>query len=399
MNLFVVLVPALAAFIATSWLQPYILRFAKEKHIVDNPDARKLQRVPIPIMGGVAVVFGLLIGVMCCNILGDFNDMFAVFVSAFVLMFVGMIDDIKGLSPQIRFFVEVLVVALLIFVTGTQIDNFKGLWGINTLNAWWTVPLTIFACVGIINAINLIDGVDGYSSGYCIMASLMFGIAFYIWGNLKMVVLAAIIVSALLPFFVCNVFGKESKMFIGDAGTLSMGVLMATFVTSILSKTTDISNVDPNVGLIPFTLAVMSVPVFDTLRVMSVRILKGRSPFSPDKTHLHHLFIEYGFSHIGTTFSILSMNAIVVLCWLIVCELGMTIEGQLYVVIGMSVLITFVFYAVMTNQLAKNTKICRFMKRLGRYSHIERQGFWLRLQNWLDRKVGPEEEAERQKAA
>ena len=127
MSLFVIMVPALAALIATIWFQPHILNIAKAKNIVDNPDARKLQRIPIPVMGGIVVVFGLLAGVMAFTLFGDFNDMAAVFIAVVVIMFVGLVDDIKGLSPLLRFLVEIILIAYLLYATGNQINDFHGL--------------------------------------------------------------------------------------------------------------------------------------------------------------------------------------------------------------------------------------------------------------------------------
>lgn len=392
MSIFEILVPAIVALIATLWFQPHILSIAKEKNIVDNPDARKLQRIPIPVMGGIVVVFGLLAGVMSFNLFGNFNDMTAVFVAVVVIMFVGLVDDIKGLSPLLRFVVEIFLVAYLIYATGNQINDFHGLWGIDLLPSWASVPLTIFACVGIINAINMIDGVDGYSSGYCIMASFYFGWSFYRLGNVRMVALAAIMVASLLPFFLHNVFGKHSKMFIGDSGTLSMGILMSTFVANILTASIHVdAEIVGNLGMIPLTLAIMSVPIFDTLRVMSSRILRKHSPFHPDKTHLHHAFIDLGFSHIGTTFSILSMNTLVVIGWYIAYRLGATIDIQLYVVMAMGVAITFGLYSFIQYHIRHNTRICKAMKFVGRLTHIERKGVWEKAQKWLDRKATPNE--------
>ncbi|MBQ8272627.1 MAG: undecaprenyl/decaprenyl-phosphate alpha-N-acetylglucosaminyl 1-phosphate transferase [Tidjanibacter sp.] len=394
-----ILLPALTALLAVCWFQPHILRIAKDKNIVDNPDARKLQRIPIPVMGGIVVVFGILVGVMCFSFFDNLNSMLSVIAAVLVIMFVGLVDDIHGLSPKIRFLIEILIVLYLVYVTGNQINNFHGLWGIDILPAWASVPITVFACVGIINAINLIDGVDGYSSGYCIMASLYFGYAFFRLGNMKMVTLAAIMVAALIPFFCCNVFGKHSKMFIGDAGTLSMGILISTFVRNMLTMSTDATPIADNLGLIPLSLAIMCVPIFDTLRVMSARIARGTSPFYPDKTHLHHAFIDLGFSHIGTTVSILCMNTLVVLVWLIAYKCGASIDVQLYIVIAMSTLATFGLYAFIYYHIRRNTKIYRVMRVVARVTHIERKGIWSSIQNWLDRRSAPKEESDDEMAA
>lgn len=391
MSLIMIMVPALAALFAVIWVQPHILSIAKEKNIVDNPDARKLQRVPIPVMGGVAVVFGLLVGVITFNLFGNFNDMLAVFICMIIIMLIGLVDDITGLSFRIRFVVEILLVVALIFLTGNQINNFHGLWGVDIIPDWLSVLLTVFACVGIINAINLIDGVDGYSSGYCIMACLYFGCVFVKLGNVRMVALAAITIGALLPFFFCNVFGKHSKMFIGDSGTLSMGVLMSTFVANILTATTDAKIIADNLGLIPLTLSIMSVPIFDTLRVMGSRLMRGTSPFYPDKTHLHHAFIELGFSHIGTTFTILCINTFVVGCWFLAYRLGWPIDVQLYIVVVLSSLSTFGVYGFVKYQIKHRTKLLDLLKKIGHLTHIERKGVWAIIQHWLDRRVQPEE--------
>lgn len=394
-----VIIPAIVAFIATSWFQPHILRIAKDKNIVDNPDARKLQRIPIPVMGGIVVVFGILAGLMSFTIFDNVNSMLAVIAAVLIIMFVGLVDDIRGLSPKIRFVIEILIVLYLIYATGNQINNFHGLWGINILPDWASVPLTIFACVGIINAINLIDGVDGYSSGYCIMACLYFGYAFFELGNMTMVTLSVIMIAALIPFFCCNVFGKHAKMFIGDAGTLSMGILISTFVRNMLTATTDPSPIADNLGLIPLSLAIMSIPIFDTLRVMSARIARGTSPFYPDKTHLHHAFIDLGFSHIGTTFSILSMNSLVVLAWLIAYKCGVSIDVQLYIVIAMGALGTFGLYAFIYYHIRRNTRTLKVMRVIARSTHFERKGIWKTIQTWLDRNAKPEEEENEEVAA
>lgn len=394
-----VLIPAVVAFVATSWFQPHILKIAKDKNIVDNPNARKLQRIPIPVMGGVVVVFGILVGLMCFILFDNVNSMLAVIAAVLVIMLVGLVDDIKGLSPKMRLSIEILIVLYLIYATGNQINNFHGLWGVAILPEWVSVPLTVFACVGIINAINLIDGVDGYSSGYCIMACLYFGYAFYKLGNMTMVTLSAIMIAALIPFFCCNVFGKHSKMFIGDAGTLSMGILISTFVRNMLTASTDPTPLAENLGLIPLSLAIMSIPIFDTLRVMSVRIARGISPFHPDKTHIHHAFIDLGFSHVGTTISILCMNTLVVLAWFIAYKCGVSIDVQLYIVIAMGALATFGLYAFIYYHIRRSTRTLKVMRVIARSTHFERKGIWKTIQKWLDRNSKPEDEENEEVAA
>ena len=251
---------------------------------------------------------------------------------------------------------------------------------------WISIPLTVVAVVGMINAINLIDGVDGLSSGFCILASIIFGTLFLKAGDITMVLLCLLTIGALIPFFFHNVFGVKTKMFIGDGGSLMMGVVMSSYVVTAISSGNlcEKAFLGSNLGLVAFTLAVMCVPVFDTVRVMSMRILRRTSPFHPDKTHLHHLFIELGFSHVGTTISVLALNLIVVLLWYIAYKCEASIDTQFYVVITSGLIVTAGFYKFMRIQIVRKSAIYHFAQRIGRKTHVAEKRGWLALQKLAD---------------
>ena len=383
---YTIIIPFFTALLLVGWIHPRLVKIALLKNIVDNPDARKLQRTPVPVLGGVAVFFGVVIAIGCMSSVVDCSGLTVGIMAMMAMLYTGTMDDILSLSPGLRFVIEIVVVLLLIFVGGYCIDDFHGLWNIGRFSYWCAVPLTVVAAVGIINAINLVDGVNGLSSGYCIMACLIFGTLFFLAGEAPMTILAAVSVGALIPFFLHNVFGKTSKMFIGDGGTLVMGVVMSVFVIAILQNGSRVAAyVNPNVGLVPFTLAVLSVPVFDTLRVMSTRILKGTSPFRPDKTHLHHMFIDLGCSHVATTLAILGVNMFVVLCWWALEASGFSIAVQLYAVIAVSLLVTSGLYHFMQWHICRDTRFMRAMRRLGYKTHISRTGIFFWLQQVMDK--------------
>ena len=375
------------ALAVTALTHPRVAKFAQKRNIVDNPNARKLQRNPVPVMGGVAVFFGLVSGLCVSGIFVNVNELLPVIVAMSVMLCVGVIDDVSELSPWLRFVIEIAVVLMLIFTTHISLDSLQGLWGFYDLPLWLSVPLTVFAVVGMINAINLIDGVDGLSSGFCMMASIAFGALFIMTGNYDMAVLAAITLGSLMPFFFHYVFGDKSKMFIGDGGSLMMGVAMSAYVVAVISVRGEAFDAMPDgMGLVAFTMAVMAVPVFDTLRVMTMRILRRTSPFRPDKTHLHHLFIDLGFSHIATTLSVLSLNLLVVLAWLIAYLAGASIDVQFYVVIVSSVVVTAIFYKVMRMQMACNGILARAMRKMAARSHYQERTSWKRLQQIMDKR-------------
>lgn len=383
--IFHVIIPFLVSMIAVIWIFPKMLHIALTKNIVDNPDARKLQRIPIPVLGGMAIMFGIIVALSVSQLLFDCSNLFTIVLAMSVMLYLGTVDDIIDLSPSLRFLIEIFLTLMLMYTCGYSIDSFHGLWGLYEVSPYVSLPLTIIAVVGIINAINLIDGVDGYSSGYCIMTCFIFGLFYALVGDMPMVMLASVCAGALIPFFMHNVFGRTSKMFIGDGGTLVMGVVMSIFVLNMLKKETYCCVYSSwGMGLVPLTLAILSIPVFDTVRVMSTRILRGTSPFHPDKTHLHHLFIDMGFSHIGTTFSILLLNTINILVWYLTYRCGFSIDVQLYVVVVMALLTTFGFYGGMRCCQRRGNMLWRLMLRLGRISHVERKGLFLWLQHLMD---------------
>lgn len=385
----------LLSFIVSTLAYPVVLRIARKYGIMDNPNARKLQRVPVPVMGGLAVFLGILVSIMVWNIQLNETVLWVGLVAMLIMLVLGSIDDAIDIPASLRFVVEIVVVYWMILVSGVSIDCFHGLWNYDTVEVVVSLPLSIFAGVGIINAINLIDGVDGYASGFGIMSCILFACLFYYAGDEMLGGLALMCVGALVPFFMHNVFGRSSKMFIGDSGTLMIGTVLTIMVFSILSKDGSCRKLgSEGIGLVPFTLAVMSIPVFDTLRVMGVRMMRGGSPFHPDKTHLHHLFIEMGFSHIGTSFCILSLNLLIVGAWFLSWKMGASVNTQFTVVVLLSILVTFGFYHFVKVQegagpldidgYPTGSAIWKILCMVGEKSHIEDNAFWTFLRNFMD---------------
>ena len=377
------------AFIVSLVAFPFVLHFARSHGIVDNPNARKLQRVPVPVMGGTTVFAGVLVSTIIAYIWLQDPHQLVVLGMMTVMLILGTWDDMKDAPVSVRFTLEIVVIWGVMAVLGIGLNDFHGMWGIHGIPELLSIPLSIVAGVGIINAVNLIDGVDGYSSSYGIVTCGFFAVFFYLTGNITMVVLALITASALVPFFLHNVFGRTSKMFIGDGGTLMMGTLMSVFVFSAMSGETDYTTIfGERFGVAAFTLAVMAIPVFDTLRVMSSRILRGKSPFHPDKTHLHHLFIEMNFSHVGAAVSIVAINILIVLVWLAAWRLGASIDLQVYIVIGTGLLFTVMFYLFMKAQQRFNdgegTAFYQFCCHIGDLTRVNRKKWWLVMRKTID---------------
>ena len=396
LNTIPVIAAAIMALVAVRWVYFKVLHIAKEKGLVDNPDARKLQKEPVPVMGGIAVFFGIAMGLLGGYTVGgivgaEFNTlMMPVLAAMVVMLYTGAMDDILGLTPRSRFIIEILTILGLIFASGGCIDTFHGLWGIYNFSWWLAVPLTVFAGVGIINAVNMIDGVNGLSSTLCILCNVLYGVLFLRAGDVSNAVLAFATAAALLPFMIHNVFGLRSRMFIGDAGTMVMGLLMTWFTMCLLRSDSQVVFYDTteNVNLIAFALAVLCVPVFDTVRVMTMRIAHKKSPFHPDKTHLHHVFVNVGVSHFFTTLTeVLIMLVVMVICMLSV-SLGASIEWQLYIVVLASMLFVWGTYVLIDYHAKRHTNFLHWLVTFSVRTHLGRTDWWKRLTAHLDR---PEE--------
>lgn len=358
---FIVLVFLISLAVATLVYNP-ILRFAKRRKLYDNPEERKLQRKPIPVMGGFVVFLGAMAGSLSYWFQYHSWAIIPIQVAMLLMLIIGAWDDIKGLSPMLRFVIEIAIVVALALVNGYPINDLHGLWGVHGISPWIAWPLTVIGCVGIINAINMIDGIDGLSSGICIMAFGFYSWFFFRAHDFVRAALGVSIVGALIPFFIMNVFGKRSKMFIGDAGTMMLGIALCDMVMAMLTKDSACAKRFDDTGLclIAYAYAVLAIPVCDTVRVMFGRISRGESPFHPDKTHLHHAFIDYGFHHLETSLLEIILNMLVLLTFGIFVRSFLPMKWQLYGVVAASIAICFGLYWM----LGRRKRIANRIKEL-----------------------------------
>lgn len=391
----IAIIVTLVAMLTSALVFPFALRFALKHDIVDKPNARKLQRSPVPVFGGVVVYSGILAGGLVLLFFFRSPMLAWILFSVALMMVIGTWDDINGLPAFVRLLVEVLLVGGFIATTGIYIDNLHGLWGVYEMDPLYAIPISIFAGVGTINAINMIDGVDGYSSGYAMLACLCFAFAFHSAWTPGMVCLTLIAGGALLPFFMHNVFGARSRMFIGDGGTLMLGMLLTSLAFSALSSKVGLGPLeDQNVCIPALVIGVGCIPLFDAVRVMFVRMIHGKSPLKADKSHLHHLFIDMGFSHLGAAMFIIQMNIIVLIGLWLAWYLGASMDLQLYVVVAMALIVTAGVYSLMRWQqnggpvdeegYPQGTKLWHLLCRLGEWTHKENKRTWRMMRFIMD---------------
>ena len=394
------LLPPICALLAVRWIFPYILRIAKSKQLVDNPGERKVHHEAVPVLGGIAVIFGSLVGSLAYSIIGSGEGAYMpIAITTFIIMYVGAIDDILGLTATKSFVIEILVVLALIYSSGMCVDSLHGLWGVYTFSWWFAVPLTVIGGVGLINAYNMVDGVNGLSSGLGVLGTFVMGLVFYARHDMASSTLAFCVCAGLLVFYAHNVFGMKSKMFIGDSGTMSLGLLFIWFAILHLSST----NVDavncpvancstchvtcliPNVNQVALMLSVCSVPVFDTLRVMTGRLLRHESPFHADNTHLHHMLLRSGAGHFVTSLFEVILNILVIVLWYVTYRCGMGMDMQLYVTVFISMFLVWGTFWFLRFHEHHTTKAFARLKQNILNTRQRQEQFWLRLQEYVDR--------------
>ncbi len=335
--MFDVILSVAISFTITFLAIPVIINVAEMKKLFDVPDARKIHQTPITPLGGIAIFAGFVFG---CLLTIRFKDSFEFqyFIAAtFVIFFLGLKDDILVISPIKKFIGQVLAAFLIIYDGRIQIRSMHGFLGIYELPEMFSLLITYFAVIVIINSFNLIDGVDGLAGSLGLMSAAIFGIYFLNVNMPSYYVRAFSLCGSLLAFLIFNF--QPAKIFMGDTGSLLIGSINAILVIKFINvaNTTDVSYPITSSPAIGFTI--LMIPLLDTLRVFSIRIFKRRSPFSPDRNHIHHLLLDRGLSHRAITILLVSLNLILIGLVYLGRSLGCTI------LISSVIAIFFIFIA------------------------------------------------------
>ena len=294
---------------------PIILNFCKAKNLYDIPNSRKIHHNAIPRLGGITFMPSMLIAfAVAVMVIGATDKIIKVnvwtlcFLISILLIYVmGIVDDILGLSPLTKFAVQI-VAACLLPMSYLYINNMYGFMGIHEIPYYIGFPLTVLAIVFIDNAMNLIDGIDGLAASLSVIALCGFIYIFASQGIWLYAILISGLVGVLVPFLYFNIFGnpaKNRKIFMGDAGSLTLG-----FIIGVLCVKYSMFNACtiPHRHfdfIIPFTLLI--IPMFDVVRVFAVRIYHRGSPFTADKRHIHHKFMRAGLTQHQTLVCIITL--------------------------------------------------------------------------------------------
>lgn len=301
----------LSSFLITFFSIPTIIKISKRKNLMDEPGVRSSHLRKIPNLGGIAMFYSIGI---CTSIFAyEIFDLYKfLFASLIILLYVGIMDDIVVMRAYKKLVAQIVVSAFIVIGSDVRIRNLFGIFGIYEIHYLVSVIFTIITFIILINAFNLIDGIDGLAGGYSLICSALFGISYYRLGeyNYPLVILSVVLIGSVLAFLYYNLSNlRATKIFMGDTGSMLLGFLLAFTCICFI----DIF-IDKNIVSVPryhlesapvVAVAILILPIVDTLNVIIVRLWNKKSPFEADKNHIHHKLLQLDLTHRRASFYII----------------------------------------------------------------------------------------------
>lgn len=309
-----ILLTASVSFIITFLAIPVVIQVAEKKKLYDIPDERKLHTRLVASLGGVGIFGGFILASLL-SIQGYQNPEFQYFfAAAIIIFFLGLKDDIMILSASKKFVGQIIAASILIHLGGIRLDSMHGVLGFNELPEGFGLALSYLTIIVVINSFNLIDGVDGLAASLGVLTMTVFGVYFFAIDYQAYALMAFAMAGSLVAFLIFN--HNPAKIFMGDSGSLLIGLINSILVIKFINVSNTPFVAVPVQSAVAVGFAILLVPLLDTLRVFGIRIFKGRSPFTPDRNHVHHLLLDSGLNHAAVTFTCVGLNiGFIVLAW------------------------------------------------------------------------------------
>ena len=295
---------------------PLITETVHYKKLMDHPNGRSSHSKMTPTLAGISFFASLVIGIFFIHKFDKSGIAFNIIAALTVLFFLGLKDDLMVLSSKTKVFIQSVAILFILVNPELHITNFHGFFGLTEVPLWFVIPLSYFIILYIINAYNLIDGIDGLAGMLGVLISTIFAILFFMNHLYFYALIAVIVIGFLIPFLKYNLSEKH-KIFMGDTGSMIVGFLLGILTLRLLAldvNQLEIIGIKP-VNVFFVVLAILFFPVIDVIRVIIVRILNKTGPFSADRRHMHHVFIDKGLSHFDAaiTFTISNIFAFIII--------------------------------------------------------------------------------------
>lgn len=309
------------SFLLTYFIIPKIIGIAFYKQLMVKPNSRSSHVNQIPNLGGIAFYITYMFGIYFLSKIYPINFSSALTLSLLILFFVGLKDDLVILSPITKLIAQSISICIILFEPNFHITNLHGFFGIQEISTLITLPISFLLMLTIINAYNLIDGIDGLAASIGIFIFSCLGVIFYSLNMNYELGISLILIASLVAFLRYNMSVK-SKIFMGDTGSLIIGFIIATLIIRLLAIDDQTVNQLPFLpqNLLLVIISIIIVPLFDTIRVFFIRVLNGVSPLTADRNHIHHILIDFmKLSHRKSTFFISIGNSLFTLLIINLC--------------------------------------------------------------------------------
>jgi UDP-N-acetylmuramyl pentapeptide phosphotransferase/UDP-N-acetylglucosamine-1-phosphate transferase len=323
-----ILTAFLLALSVTWYYIPKVVMVVRLRHLEDKPSKRKIHKNDVPTLGGIGIFAGFFIGFLF-GIDGYMSGLSYFTAAAVTLFFVGIKDDLVHINYTKKLIGELGAAVIVAVFTDLRFNSFHGFLGVTAVSPWISLPVTVFVIVLIINAVNLIDGIDGLAASIGIIASVTFGLFFFLSGDYGYTVMAAAMLGALIAFLRFNLSKGHFKIFMGDTGSLIIGFTLAVFAIRFNELVAGGEAALALQSAPSVTIAILIVPLFDTLRVIILRLHYHQSPFMADQRHIHHLMLRTGLSHGQATLYISLFNIFIIGLAFLLDGLGILLLGLL----------------------------------------------------------------------
>ena len=337
------ILPILTSFVMVLLSTPSFIKIAHIKHLFDDPsEDRKIHTRKVPLMGGMMIFAGTLFSFLLWLPVNEMGVIKYLVPSLLIMFFVGMKDDIIGTAPVKKLAAHLFVAFIMVLMADVKLTSLHGLFGIREIPEWAGIMLSVFTYIVIINAFNLIDGVDGLAAGVGLIASTIFGLWFYYAGDWTYAVLSFSLAGSLLAFLRFNF--NPAKIFMGDSGSLTIGFLFAVLAIELVEwEAQDLPKTINEISKPILAMCILVYPLIDTIRVFTLRAIKGVSPFTADRNHIHHRLMDLGMSHKQTVITIYLFNLLIIGSSIIAQQMDPT-YAFLIIILSVIVIIQIPFF-------------------------------------------------------
>lgn len=345
---------------------PVFIKLFKKLNFLDSPGGRKIHTVKTPALGGLPLFVSAGVALLLWLPFSALGEIKFLLGAISIVFFIGLRDDIIDLRAYQKLIGQIAAAVIVMVLCDIRLAAFYQYLGIGEIPLWLSYALSLFTIIVITNAYNLIDGIDGLAGSVGLVATLFFGLFFFLANQLGMALIALSLAGALMAFL--NFNWAPSKIFMGDTGSLFIGFSLAVFAIFFIEYNSTIQGQDLAFGApIGTAVAILILPLADTFRVFVKRVLKGKSPMHPDRTHVHHILLRLGCNHAQATGILLTVNIIFVLLALVLRDFPelVVISAVLVTAVALGAILDLIFKAAIERRKEELREKNRAIRKKG----------------------------------